>query len=198
MTVPRTQIREYIDALLIAKIADVGGRVFLNRRSKLFNEELPAICVEAGDEPMDVRSGDKYHPNTYERNLQLAIVIGVEETLEADQDPQHTYNAEALLDTIGHKVEMALGNDWRLARLLDGFDANTNYQGLADGLRIIGGATYDPADENGRRIVAREIGVVITYETQAFENLRHPLFKKGSLEFVGYEDYESLFDLQED
>jgi hypothetical protein len=194
---PRTQIRQYVATLLSANV-DVGGRVFTNRKSRLLTEELPAVCVEYGTEPMEVRSGDKYHAKSYERALQLSIVIGVEGTLEAGQDPLQTYNAEDLLDVLGDQAEMALGYDWRLARLLPDFDPNTNYQGLADGLSIKGGATYDVSEDVERKIVAREIGVVIYYETQAFDNLRLPKFKTAHFEYGGdYEDYESQFDLWE-
>lgn len=189
MTVPRTQIRNYIAARLKLDIP-VGNRVFTNRRSTLFQEELPAICIEYGIDNKNVLDGDKYHAKTYENTVQLSIIVAVEEVQEVDVDTQQSTNGQDLVDLLGNKVERSLGNDWRLAKLLDGYDPNENYFGLVNGLRIVGGDMHEVDTDSGRKLLAQEIGVVLFYENQAFDNLRLPDFSQYYFGFTGFEDSE--------
>lgn len=178
MTAPKeTLIRNYI-ATLLRNEADVGNRVFTNRKSVLFKEELPAVSVEYGVDNYEIAAGDKYKAELYEHKLNLSIVIAIEDVPADGVDQLQNQEGQDQLDLITKKVKDALGHDWRLSRLLADFDPNDNYEGLANGLHLLGGATYEIDTGSEQKVIAREIGMVVFWTDDAFPEIRFSPFQE--------------------
>jgi hypothetical protein len=163
--------------MLREEVPGVGGRVFTNRPSVLFKEELPAICVAYGDDPRTVLSGSDFKVKEYRSDQQINIVIAMEATTEGAE------STEDELDYFGQQVENAFKRDWRLARRLVGFDPSGHTTGLSHGHRILSGRTYETTDGE-KPLLVREIRFVVPYQQASYVPVRSPYFREMYVEVL--------------
>lgn len=175
----KTKIRKYIQALLIAN-ADVGENVFTRRPSPRFVEDLPAININYGTEPINVYTGDRYQPREVQKNLQMVIDVMVEDTVDPGAEPEKSQEAEDFLDALSGSVEDLLNFDNQLARLLEDYDPETG-DGLSMGLRQLSSTPF--TDDSGeRRILLDRLVFEVPYIQGTLRDLR-------LAEFTNYKIY---------
>lgn len=178
ITPRRTLIRHYIKNMLLDEV-DVGGRVFVGRpNAPLFIETLPAVNIHFGEEPADVNVGDRYHVKDHIKKLETVVTVVVENQLELNEDPYETNRGEDFLDYLSAQVEYAFNDDWMLARRLPNFDPNTNYTGLASGIRLLGTLTYDVESEATRTCIGQSLRYEIPYVSKAYTDRRLSDFRE--------------------
>lgn len=171
----RTAIRRYAVDLLKGSV-DVGGRVYANRPSPVFFDNLPCVLVYFQAEPAEVVVGNQYSVKEYQRNLRLVVDILVEE--QVDQSVEHEFNqaAEDLADKLAFEVERAMYRDWTFARQLPGYASEGPDCGLLLGLRLVDTTPYNIDSDGDRRIVAQRIEFEAPYMSAGYVDLKYADF----------------------
>jgi len=163
----RTVIRRYLVNLLKANI-DVAGRVFPNRPSPLFLQELPCVLIHFGQEPAEVIAGDMYSPKQYQRNLRTNIDVITEELIDPDSLLNESQKTEDKMDFLAWQIEQTIFDDWTLGRNLPDYDPEVP-NGLTLGMRLVNTEPYIIDDKTERRILANRIQFETPYETDAYK-----------------------------
>lgn len=130
----RKQIRAAIKAKLLNATA-CGARVYTNRFTRVWDNELPAILIYTVDEPVTTWAEA---PREYERRLKLAFEVVASPTADAVVDD--------ILDDIIQQIEDILALDCTLGeRCRDIMITNTEYTSTVDGTKEIAAAraTFD-------------------------------------------------------
>jgi len=197
MTVPavrtRAQIRRYAVELLKANV-DVDNRVYANRPSALFLEELPCICVYFESEVTDIVSGDRYRVKEYQRNAQLVACAVVEGNRTPGDESEEGQRGEDFLDYIGYQIEQAFFSDWLFARQLPDFDPNTNFHGLLLGSKLISVTPYEVDTESDRRMLAQDLHWLLPYRTRGYIDKKYASFEEYKAEIVRVGSTEATVD----
>ena len=141
MDAKRAKIRRYVTELLRESV-DVGGNVFSCRPDPVFITEVPCVLVYYTDEGVQPWVGDKYNQKRTERMLTLNVDVWSDQTIDPDLDPRKNEGGEDRLDWLSYQVELAIWDDQKLAKRLPGYDANTNYCGLALGTALLSVVPY--------------------------------------------------------
>lgn len=183
LVVTRAQVRKYAVALLKANV-DVNDRVYANRPSPGFLEELPAIFVFFESEVTEIISGDRYHVREYQRNAQLVVCSVVEANRIPGDSSEEGQRGDDFLDYVGHQIEQAFFSDWRFARLLPDFDPNTNYHGLTLGSRLVSATPYEVDTESDTRLLAQDIHWLLPYRTRGYIDRKYKSFNEYKAEIV--------------
>ena len=185
---PRTEIRRYIVAMLKDSL-DIGGRVYANRPSPIFLQELPVCLVSFQTEPAKVIVGDRYSPKEYQRDLRVNIDIMVDQPVDPDTSLNESQKAEDYLDFLTWQAEQAMFGDWLLAERLPDYDPN-NPCGLTLGMSLISTDPYNVDTDSDRRIIAQRSQFEVPYETSAYKDLRFSTFEEYNIKInrVGYDE----------
>jgi hypothetical protein len=168
----RTTIRYYCKQLLLD--ADiVGQHVFLNRPTVVNEEEIPAILVYFEDEPVTLLAGSEDNPDQYRRDLTINVDVIVQDALTAEG---HSAGEDAI-DALGDQIEQAMFDDYRFAKLIPGYNANTNYTcGLLLGLRLLSVRPFDVDTEGDRRIIGQRLQFQLPYQKPAVKDKKYDAF----------------------
>ena len=173
MGVERSSIRYYAAALLTKELQGVGDKIFMNRPNPVFLEELPCVLIYFEEENVEVISGDNEQPVEYQRNLRLSVDCWAEEQRRDDlEDPNKNQSGEDYLDYLGEQIETIFADDFLFAKLLPGYDPNTNYDGLLMGMRILSVTPYDPNTEGDRKCIAQRLLFEMPYQTSFYKKER--------------------------
>ncbi len=181
--VTRAEIRRYAVELLKAGV-DVGGRVYPNRPSPLFLEELPCVFVFFETEATGIMSGDQYHVREYQRDVQLVVCVVVEGNRAPGDVSDDDQRGDDFLDYMGHRIEQAFFNDRHFARLLPDFDPNTNLRGLTLGQRLVSTTPYEVDTESERRMLAQDLHWLIPYRTRGYIDKKYKSFEEYKVEIT--------------
>lgn len=113
----RSEIRQRVAELLKGKTL-AGDRVFSNRASATWSEELPIIAVYTRGEIVEDQNTA---PREYKRTIDLVIEVVAEgpEVDPTNPNPSDKTPAEDVLDEICDSVEKELGRDDRLGETLN-------------------------------------------------------------------------------
>lgn len=179
--VTRAVIRHYLVDMFKDEV-DVGNRVFANRPSDAFLEELPCLFLFFEDEPTEIIVGDRFGVKVYQRTAQLNVCVVCEGLRTPDESAKN--KGEDFLDFLGHQVEQAFYNDWRLARRLKDFDPNTNYEGLTHGNRLVSVTPYEVDTDSERRMLAQDLRWVVPYQTNAFVDKKYDSFEAYKADII--------------
>jgi len=193
VVVTRTKLRHYAVDLLKANI-DIKNRIYANRPSPLFLEELPCICVFFETEVTEIIAGDRYHVKEYQRNAQLVVCVVVEANRDPGDESDGGQRGDDFLDYIGHQVEQAFFSDWRFARSLPDFDPNTNFQGLTLGSRLMSTTPYEVDTEGERRMLAQDLHWLLPYRTRGYIDKKYKSFTEYKAEIVRVGSTEATVD----
>lgn len=189
--IKKTAIRYYLQNLLIAE-AGFGDKVFIKRiNTPLVLEDTPNINIHFGAETRIVSEGSKYFPKCYECELACALTIVSDNQLYDETDDiakTQNQNAMDFVDQKGVEIEQLFQHDWRFARRLPTFDANTNYFGLIDGYTLEDINTYDIEAANQVTYVGQTLRFVLRYMSKAYLDYRLPELKEiyAAIMRVGY------------
>lgn len=181
--VTRATIRKYAVQLLKDNV-DVGGRVYANRPSALFLEELPCLCVFFETEATEIIAGDRYHVKEYQRDAQLVVCAVVEGDRSPGDVSENGQHGEDFLDYIGFQIEQAFFSDWRFARQLPDFDSNTNFHGLLLGSKLVSVTPYEVDTESERRMLAQDLHWLLPYRTRGYVDKKYKSFDEYKAEIV--------------
>lgn len=162
MTHERTAIRYYLKNLLVDNV-DVGGRVFVNRPSPIFVEELPLVNVFFTSEKPELWSGDDVIPHIYRRHLKCVIHVCVAQPV--NDGPVNTVNtAEDEVDLLADQVERSLFDDRFFEKKLTGYDSSTrDNDGLLAGVILESVTPVIVDTESETRIVSQELVFNLLY-----------------------------------
>ena len=148
---PRTAITAYTWALLKDNV-DIGGKVFPQKPNKAMLSQLPCVCIYFIAEPVVVSSGDSYVPTQYERQLQLAIDVLVQQQVTSSGE-----RIEVRLDQWGRQIEEAISDDPFYSKRLSSCTGNIKTDpGLICGARLTGTTPYDISEEPGEVTAAAQ------------------------------------------
>lgn len=175
----RTAIRRYAVELLKNKV-DVGRRVFPERPSPIFIQEVPCVLVYFVSEPVDIIVGDTYSPKEYQRNLRVSVDVWTNATIDPEDIEENpgvndSQDAEDRVDYLAWQVERAFSDDWLFAQMLPGYDAN-NPQGLTMGMRLVSTDPYNVDVESETLAIAQSLQWEIPYETSAYVDKKYADF----------------------
>ncbi len=189
MTIERMHIRHYVTELLKAKI-DVGGRVFANRPSKVFADELPIVMVAFASENVAPWVGDARRATVQERELTLHVELLAEEPPAANKtNPNEGCEAEDTLDRLSDQVERTLFGDPFLEKNLPNYDPDRlDNEGLATGLRLESVDAFDVNTRSEKRVVGQQLTFVLTYVKDVHAKKRLPNFATYSTRIVNSAD----------
>lgn len=189
--IKKTAIRYYLQNLLLAE-AGFGDKVFIKRiNTPLLLEDTPNINIHFGSETRKVVEGSKYFPKCYECELSCALTIICDNQIYDETDDiakTQNQNAMDFVDQKGVEIEQLFQHDWRFARRLPTFDANTNYFGLIDGYTLEDINTYDIEAANQVTYVGQTLRFVLRYMSKAYLDYRLPELKEiyAAIMRVGY------------
>lgn len=151
---------------------DVGGRVFANRPSPLFLEELPCICVHFGPEPTTVITGSPKIPRDYERNLTLYVDIINDDPIDEESTPEQSQKNEDFVDEIAFYIERAFDDDIFLAKDLPDYNPRDKTKdaraiGLTYGRVLSSTDPYNADSKGDRRVIGSRLSWQLPYGTSA-------------------------------
>ena len=169
---PRTAIRVYAWDMLKAAI-DVGGKVYLNRPNPVLTYDCPFATIYFSTETTEVKEGDRYVPQLYERKLGLVIDVCDEQPV----DPDKLQRVEDRLDLLARQVEREFSKDIFFQRRLDGYSNEITDPGLIAGLRLVSTIPDSLQLNNDRVLATQSLTFEITYTDEAFVEKKGGIFE---------------------
>lgn len=154
---------------MLKDTVDVGGKVFANRLSPVFLDEVPCVLVYFKKESLDVYVGDKYNPKTYERNLTLIVDILITDDVDPTSLDNENDSTEDKLDDLATQVEKAIGDDPKLKKMLKGYDPNrVEVPGLLFGSALTDVEPYTVDIEGETKKAGQRLVYNLVYESKAW------------------------------
>jgi len=157
----RTSIRYYLTDLL-KKAVDVKDRVFVNRVSEIYDEEMPLVLVNFMEEPCTVFHGDNRQPDKYERKLKVQISVITEQELRPDLPINENPHGEDAVDRLGSQIEDALFEDSFFAKRLEGYTGPSS-EGLLISLQLDAVKPYAKDVESSRELIGQKLEFTLCY-----------------------------------